>query len=185
MEKSVSYGEDTNKNPKLCNLESPFLQFNGGKAGSLTVTLFYDTYEYGKDVRDYTNQVSDLMKIDPEIHAPPPLKFIWGMEKEPFICVLETVKKEFTMFLPEGIPVRARLTLTLKEFKMDLNEREMAKQSPDKTKVHVTQRGDSLWLIANKAYGNPKFWRPIADRNGIRNPRFLEPGKELIIPPLE
>lgn len=188
MEKSVSYGDDStnkNKNPNLFKLESPFLQFNGGNAGSLTVTLFYDTYEHGKDVRDYTNQVSDLMKIDPEIHAPPPLKFVWGMEKEPFICVLKSVKKEFTMFLPEGIPVRARVTLTLKEFKMKFNEREIAKQSPDKTKVHVTQRGDSLWLIANKAYGNPKFWRPIADRNGIKNPRFLEPGKELIIPPLE
>ena len=56
------------------------------------------------------------------------------MEKEPFICVLESVKKEFTMFLPDGIPVRARLTLTLKEFKMELNEREKAQQSPIKQK---------------------------------------------------
>ena len=75
MEKRVSYGDDSNnikKKPNLCKLESPFIQFKGGMAGSLTVTLFYDTYEHGKDVRDYTNQVSDLMKIDPEIHAPPP-----------------------------------------------------------------------------------------------------------------
>lgn len=137
-------------------------------------------------MRDYTDKVSDLMKIDPEIHAPPPLKFIWAMEKrEPFICVLESVSKKFTMFLQDGTPVRARLTLKLKEFKMKLNEREKTLQSPDKTKVHVTQRGDSLWVIASRVYGNAALWRPIADRNGIKNPRFLDPGTELIIPPLE
>lgn len=181
MEKSVSYQEVS----KL-KLEAPRLQYTGGNAGSLSVELFYDTYEYGTDVRDYTDKVSDLIKIDTEIHAPPPLKFIWAMEnREPFIGVLESVTKKFTMFLQDGTPVRARLTLKLKEFKMELNEREKTLQSPDKTKVHVTKRGDSLWLIASGVYGSATLWRPIADRNGIKNPRFLEPGTELIIPPLE
>jgi nucleoid-associated protein YgaU len=108
------------------------------------------------------------------------------MEKrEPFIGVLQSVRKEFTMFLQDGIPVRARLSLTLKEFKMELNEREKTLQSPDKTKVHFTQQGDSLWLIASRVYGNADLWRPIAERNGIKNPRILEPGIKLIIPPLE
>jgi hypothetical protein len=181
MVKSVSYEE-----PTALLLEAPYIKYIGGKAGSLTIVLFYDTYEHRKDVRYYTDQVLDLMKIDPEIHSPPPLKFIWGLEKQaPFICVLESVTKKFTMFLPEGIPVRASLTLTLKEYKMGLNKREKTLQSPDKTKVLVTQRGDSLWVIASRVYGNAGLWRPIADRNGIKNPRFLEPGIELIIPPLE
>lgn len=180
MTKSVTY----EKNQKI-NLESPRVQYTGGEPGSLSFELFYDTYEDKKDVRIYTDKISDLIKIDPEIHSPPPLKFIWGMEQEPFNCVLERIEKKFTMFLPSGIPVRARLDITLKEIKLKLNQREKTPQSPDKTKVHVTQRGDSLWLIASKAYGNAALWRPIADLNGIKNPRFIEPGAELIIPPLE
>lgn len=181
MEKTVTYSEVS----KL-KLEAPRLQYTGGNAGSLTVELFYDTYESGTDVRNYTDKIADLIKIDTEIHAPPPLKFIWAMEKrEPFICVLESVTKKFTMFLQDGTPVRARLNLKLKEFKMELNERESTLQSPDKTKVHIIQLGDSLWLIASRFYGNAAFWRPIAERNGLKNPRILEPGTKLIIPPLE
>lgn len=180
MDKSVTYKEVS----KL-ELEAPRLQYTGGNSGSLSIDLFYDTYEKGTDVREYTDKISNLIEIDPEIHAPPPLKFIWGMERESFICVMASVKKKFTMFIKNGIPVRARLTLTLKEFKMDLNNREKTLQSPDKTRVHITQRGDSLWLIAGRIYGDVTLWRQIADLNGIKNPRFLEPGIELIIPPLE
>lgn len=180
MVKSVSYVDVS-----TFELEAPRLQYIGGKSGTLKIDLFYDTYEQRTDVREHTDKISDLIKIDPKIHAPPPLKFIWGMEKEPFTCVAGSITKKFTMFIDKGIPVRARLTLDLIEFKMSLNTREETLQSPDKTKVHVTQLGDSLWMIAGKAYGNVYLWRPIADRNGIKNPRFLEPGTEIIIPPLE
>lgn len=198
VEKSVSYsgGNSESKRRNKTNpeakpkLDAPSLEYNGGNPGVIRIELFYDTYgQEIEDVRTYTDKISDLMKIDPKLHAPPLLEFIWGIEKQgSFVCVLESLTKKFTMFtLKENypIPVRARLSLTLKEFKLKPNEGEETKQSPDKTKVHVTQRGDSLWLIANKEYGNPKLWRPIADLNGIKNPRFLEPGKELIIPPLE
>lgn len=181
MTKTVNYPEASK--PKL---EAPTLQYSGGTSGSLSFDLFYDTYEYGTDVRVYTDKITDLLKIEPEIHSPPPLKFIWGMEtKEPFIGVLERVTKNYTMFLSDGIPVRAKLKLELKEYKMGLNQREETMGSPDKTKIHITQRGDSLWMIANRVYGNVGLWRPIAERNKIKNPKFLEPGIELIIPPLE
>ncbi len=167
-------------------LESPYLQFVKGNAGSITLELFYDTYEKGIDVRQITSKLTDLINIDPTIHAPPPLQFIWGLDsKEPFNCVLERVTKKFTMFNSDGAPVRARLNITLKEFKMQLNSRERELQSPDKTKVYIAKKGDSLWAIANREYGDPDMWRPIAEKNKIYNPRFLIPGTELEIPPLE
>lgn len=181
MTKTATYPEH-----KKNNLESTRTQYSGGGSGTLSIKLFYDTYESKKDVRKYTHEIEKLIEIDPELHSPPPLRFIWGMDpKEPFTCTLESVTKRFTMFLEDGIPVRATLDVTFKEYKLKLNEREKTLQSPDKTKVHITQRGDSLWLIASNAYGNAKLWRQIADLNGIKNPRFLEPGIKLIIPPLE
>lgn len=181
MEKSNKYSE-----VDVPGLETPYIQYSKGNSGSVSMEVFYDTYENDTDVRDYSNQLSDLLKIDPDLHAPPPLSFIWGMPAtEPFTCVLEKVSTKYTMFSSNGYPVRARLNITLKEFKTALNTRETSKQSPDKTKTYITKRGDSLWLIASEKYGDPSIWRPIADKNKIKNPRFIEPGIELLIPPLE
>ncbi|CAG0986431.1 hypothetical protein METP2_02303 [Methanosarcinales archaeon] len=181
MERSNTFSEIA-----IPGLESPYLQFVKGNAGSITIEVFYDTYEKGTDVREITSQLTDLLNIDPTIHAPPPLQFIWGLDsKEPFNCVLERVTKKFTMFNSDGVPVRARLNITLKEFKMQLNSRERELQSPDKTKVYIAKQGDSLWAIAYREYGDADMWRPIAEKNNIYDPRSLKPGTELVIPPLE
>lgn len=181
MEKSNTFSEIA-----IPGLESPYLEFVKGNAASISLEVFYDTHEEGVDVRKYTDQLTELMNIDISLHAPPPLMFIWGFpKKEPFYCVLEKASKKFTMFNSDGFPVRARIGVTLKEFKIDLNDREKKLQSPDKTKIHVTRLGDSLWALAHKEYGTPALWRPIADENRISNPRILEPGMKLIIPPLE
>jgi hypothetical protein len=181
VEKSNSFTEIS-----IPGLESPYLQYIKGNAGSITLEVFYDTYEEGTDVRELADQLSNLMNIDPKLHAPPPLRFIWGMlSAEPFICVLERVTKRFTMFRSDGVPVRARLNITLKEYKMELNIRERTVQSPDRSKAYITKQGDSLWLIAAEEYGDPTMWRAIAEANKIDNPRILETGKEIIIPPLE
>jgi hypothetical protein len=167
-------------------LEAPYLQFVKGNASTITLEVFYDTYEAHTDVREYSNKLSKLMEIEPDLHAPPTLRFIWGMySQESFYCVLERVSKKFTMFNKDGIPVRARLNITLKEIKLELNERERNLQSPDMTHSCITMRGDSLWSIAYREYGNPGLWRYIADANSISDPKRLEPGKELVIPPLE
>jgi hypothetical protein len=187
IEKSNSFSEIA-----IPGLESPYLQFVKGNATSISLEIFYDTYEERIDVRTLTNKLTDLMNIDPTLHAPPPLEFIWGVgSKEIFYCVLESVTKKFTMFRslemdkPPVVPVRARLTVKLKEFKKELSERERRTQSPDKTKTYMVKQDDSLWYIAYREYGDPSKWRPIANKNKIDDPRFLIPGSELIIPPLE
>jgi hypothetical protein len=168
----------------LLGLPTPIRQFTSGGAEALTLDLFFDTYEKGEDVRLYTEQVAGLLQIDPDLHAPPTLKFIWG--KLEFKCVLEQVTKKFTMFLADGVPVRAMLSVTFKEYKTiqeQLQSRPL--QSADRTKRRIVQEGDSLWLIAAQEYDDPTLWRPIAEKNALANPRFLTPGMELTIPPLE
>jgi hypothetical protein len=168
----------------LLGLPTPIRQFTSGGAETLTLDLFFDTYEKGEDVRLHTEKVAGLLNIDPDLHAPPTLKFIWG--KLEFKCVLEQVTKKFTMFLADGTPVRATLSVTFKEYKTiqeQLSSRPL--QSADRTKRRVVKEGDSLGLIAAQEYDDPTLWRPIADKNEIDNPRFLTPGVDLTIPPLE
>lgn len=178
-------------------LPSPIFQFVRGNARLVTLDLFFDTYEQGTDVRLFTDRITGwdagsmfsrlpdvakgLMDIDPDLHAPPVCLFIWGAFI--FQCIIERVSKRFTMFLPEGIPVRAALNVTLKEYReVEIQVKEIALQSADLTKRWIVRQGDSLWSIASKEYGDPGEWRRIADANNIDNPRFLTPGQELVIP---
>lgn len=179
LDKSNQY-QDTS----IPGLQSPVIQFVSGGAQTLTLELFFDTYEKQKDVREYTKKIDALVNIDPDIHAPPVCKFVWGGLE--FKAVVEKVTKKFTMFLSDGIPVRATINLTFKEYKtVEEQLQEIKKQSSDRTKLWTVREGDSLWSIAAVEYGNQGEWRHIAKTNEIVNPRILPPGTLLEIPPLE
>jgi hypothetical protein len=121
------------------------------------------------------------MDIDSDLHAPPICMFVWGTFI--FQCIIERVSKKFTMFHPSGFPVRATLSVTLKEYREVIVQlMELDRRSADLTRSWVVKQGDSLWSIAFKEYGDPADWRLIADANHIDNPRQLEPGQELVIP---
>ena len=53
----------------------------------------------------------------------------------------------------------------------------------EQRRVRIVDRGDTLWAIAGEEYGAPTEWRTIADENGIDDPRTLQVGTELVIPP--
>lgn len=169
----------------LPGLSTPVTHFISGNSRILTMDLFFDTYETEKDVREYTRKITDLLEIDSDLHAPPVCQFRWG--KLEFTAVLERVTQRFTMFRDEqGIPVRATLNVTFKEYKTITEQfREKPRQSSDRTKHRIINQGDSLWLIAEQEYGDPAHWRSIAQANNILNPRKLQVGKAIIVPPLE
>lgn len=45
-----------------------------------------------------------------------------------------------------------------------------------------TQKGDTLWQIAEKETGDPLLWKKIAKMNNIRNPKKLRIGKVIKLP---
>ncbi|HNP26208.1 MAG TPA: LysM peptidoglycan-binding domain-containing protein, partial [Nitrosomonas sp.] len=99
--------------------------------------------------------------------------------------VLQQLEQQFTLFTEEGVPVRAKLSCTFKEWWTnyeDLNKQ--APESSDIAKMHIVKRGDTLSSIAAEEYLDPKLWRPIAIENGIDNPHLLKPGTLLLLPAL-
>ena len=172
-------------------LAAPMLQFGHGNAQTLSMQLFFDTYdpqatgsryEKNRDVRTYTRQVTDLLRINAELHAPPVIQFSWGSFV--FVGVLQQADVRFNLFLPSGVPVRATIDVTIKEFYDNRKETGML-QSANYTKQHVVHRGDTLAGIAAEHYDDPTKWRPIADANNIDDPLALEPGRVLMIPAIE
>ena len=103
-----------------------------------------------------------------------------------FRCIVESVKQKFTLFSPEGVPLRAALTVGLREYKtLDEQLAHLNLTSPDRTHSHVTQGSDTLSRIAAQYYRNAGDWRLIADANDIEDPRRLRAGAFLQIPPIQ
>lgn len=187
-------------------LDMPILQFVRGQTETLTLDLFFDSTETGmaegaKPVTEQTDKFYQLIKIDRKTHAPPVCRFVWGRGGFPgsrltgdwssqnrtngFQCIVESVRQRFSLFNPEGVPLRATLTVTLREYKtLEQQIKDLNLQSPDHTHTHVVERGDTLSRIAAKAYDDPRQWRHIAEHNRISDPLDLKPGDILEIPPL-
>jgi hypothetical protein len=165
-------------------LESPPIQFIRGAAEKLTADLIVDTSDTLDDVRDkYVNKIRDLQRINTELHAPPIVKFGWA--KQEFKGVLETLNITYTLFTPEGVPIRAKLAVTIKEYRpVEIQVKESPKASPDFEKAYTVRRGDTLASIAFAIYRDASLWRPIAEANGIQDPRRVAPGSNLLIPRL-
>jgi hypothetical protein len=183
-EYSLEKGNQFGSTP-LPGLSNPIVSFVNGNADMLTMELFFDTYtnKGQADVRDETGKISRLLDIDPTLHAPPPVVFVWGALR--FKAVIEKLTQRFTMFREDGVPVRATLNVSFKEYKTieeQLNEK--PNQSSDWTKRVVVAQNDQLWIIAAAEYNDPSVWRLIADENEIEQPRVLQPGQELRLPPL-
>lgn len=185
LNKDINFAQTT-----VPGLSAPILQFVSGNMGTLDMELLVDTYEdhggkvpANSDVREQTKRITDLMNIDPSTHAPPVLLFTWGSLA--FTCVLARVSQRFTLFLPDGTPVRARLTVTFNEFRnVDLEAKEIKRETADYSKLHTVKQGETLSNIAQTVYDDAKMWRPIALRNRISNPRKLAVGTRLVIPML-
>jgi nucleoid-associated protein YgaU len=154
--------------------------------------LFFDTTEFGTgaiavDVRTLTNSIYQLVKIQPKTHAPPRIRFVWGLGLS-FKAIVETVSQKFLLFNPVGIPLRATVTVAFREYKtLEEQVAQLNLQSSDHSKQRVVKRGETLHSIAAEEYRNPAEWRRIADANTdvVASPRRLTPGVTLVIPPLD
>ena len=63
-----------------------------------------------------------------------------------------------------------------------VEEQKKASEFPREYKI---VEGDTLWSIAEKAYGNGHAWSRIAEANKLVNPDALEAGKTLTLPKIE
>ena len=175
-------------------LDSPLLQFVRGQSETIALDLFFDSTEDGttvgaKPVTERTDKFYDLIKMEAETHAPPILLFSWGGKDFPgkdrpqFTCIVESVRQRYTLFDPAGVPLRATLSVTLKEYRtLGGQQNALNPMSSDHTRAHVTRAGETLAQIAYDEYGDPAAWRRIADANDLDDPAVILAGAVLTIP---
>lgn len=168
-------------------LDSPILQFVRGQNARLTLDLFFDTTDSGmdnsaQDVRSLTKPFFELVRIQPKTHAPPRIEFVWGSLR--FKAIVESINQKFSLFAPNGNPLRATLSVTMREYKtLQEQIKELNLQSSDHSKRRTVRRGETLSQIAYEEYKDTRMWKFIAEANDLKNPRDLTPGTDLLLPP--
>lgn len=194
LAKTVQYAEVA-----IPGLDAPIQQYVRGQAETLSVDLFFDTTESGTGegnevvpVTMLTDAFYHLIRVDPRTKAPPICLFSWGQKGFPgsnlqrgstmlrqhgFQCVVESVSQTFNLFSPLGLPLRATLSVQLREYQT-LTELVAALEES----VQLVQQGDTLDQIAAREYNDPGKWREIADANDVDDPLNLVVGDLLMIP---
>lgn len=186
LSEGASYSEK-----RILGLDGPVSQFVAGERTTLDMTLFFDTYEPqtpdkpegGSSVAEKTKKISQLLQIDGELHRPPTVKFCWG--KLQFYGYLANVRANYTMFLSDGTPVRAKLDVSFQSLlNPDDSKRLSPFESPDRTKARLLHEKEQLWQCAWEEYGDAERWREIAAENDIANPLWIEAGMLIRLPAL-
>ncbi|MFE2216580.1 LysM peptidoglycan-binding domain-containing protein [Streptomyces canus] len=165
-------------------LETPPLQYVRGGAETLKFDALVDTTDTSDDVDSvYVARLRGLMAKTESEHAPPVVEFVWGSTR--FRGVVDSLGVTYLLFRADGSPVRARVSVSLKEHRTAAEQRNNPPgSSPTVTKTYAVRRGDTLSSVSQAVYRSPRHWRVLAAANGISDPRRLEPGQLLTVPPL-
>lgn len=164
------------------------MDFKKAKPGDMTLSLFLDgTGADGRscDVQEMVERFQAVTGYSGKIHRSSYLKIGWGkiaIER----CVLKSASIAYKLFTPHGVPLRAVITASFTDNSDDQTRVAMAQdESADLTHVRLVKAGDSLPLMCDEIYGDPRMYLHVARANGLDDFRNLAPGTRLRFPPLE
>lgn len=145
-------------------------------------------YGYAQEGKTVTEQIEAFKNVvyslDGPIHQPKYLKVQWT--KFIFDCILTELQITYTLFDPEGLPLRAKLSCSFLNYKETARKvQEEGKSSPDLTHRRGVAQSDTLPLMVNKIYGNPNLYLEVARVNNLTNFRRLSVGDDLVFPPVK
>ncbi|MDE1206981.1 hypothetical protein [Tenacibaculum larymnensis] len=119
-----------------------------------------------------------------KIHRPNYVKIQWGANLS-FNSVLKKFNTTYTLFRPDGSPLRAKISLSFGEYVSEKKKKKKEKkESPDVTHLVEVIEGESLPQLCNKVWNSPNHYIQVAQYNGLNKFRKLKGGQELIFPPI-
>ncbi|CAN0410807.1 unnamed protein product [Scytosiphon promiscuus] len=114
-------------------------------------------------------------------HRPPYVRVSWGLGAISIYGVVSSFKYDYTFFDGYGIPLRAKVTISVKDFDSDGAS---LFQSPDITKMPTVKDGDNIVRLSEEYYDDKKYYVKLAEFNGMSSLRNLKNGSLLEVPPL-
>ena len=126
-----------------------------------------------------------------KIHEPNFLVVTWGQflkagNKGGFRGRLANLAITYQSFDRDGSPMRAQCDLKLVgDDAADRQKGALNLSSPDLTHSKQVRNGDTLPLLTSEIYGTSRHVAKVARANDLDQFRSLDPGRELLFPPIE
>lgn len=147
-------------------------QSTGTSSAKLNMELIFDSTDTGDDVRAKTNKVERLLQTSPGSGDNPPphvaneVTFEWGAFK--FIGIVDSFKQTMDFFSPNGIPLRAVITLSMAQNDYKFDQQSSGKKANVDQSLEVAGGSPSELAAAG---GDPTAARNIASANGLESLR--------------
>ncbi|VAW60034.1 FIG00613121: hypothetical protein [hydrothermal vent metagenome] len=136
------------------------------------------------DVATQIENLNGVLGYDGSEHEPKYSRLVWGSFI--FFGRMTSMSTNYTLFKPDGSPLRAKVKLKFSGSVSDQQEKlETNKSSPDLSHVIEIKAGDTLPQLCNRVYKDPSYYIDIAKVNRLENFRQLIPGERLLFPPLK
>ncbi|MFI5706790.1 peptidase M23 [Kribbella sp. NPDC051620] len=165
-------------------------EFQGPEPGKLTLEMFFDATDKMDDsvLKAVKSLFACCVPTDQSVGkskpVPPLVVFHWGA-LDFFPSFITSVSAKYSLFTPEGTPVRATCTVDLQEMPSLTAKQNPTSGSLTARRTHVLLEGETLAAVAYAEYGDPAMWRPLAEANDIDDPQRLTPGRTVLLPSAE
>lgn len=119
-----------------------------------------------------------------KIHRPNFVKVQWG-QNITFNGVLESIDISYTLFKPDGSPLRAKISLAFSQYISPKTvTMQDAPESPDLTHIVTVSDGMSLPQLCLQTWNDDSLYIQVAEFNGLNKFRNLNGVSKLIFPPV-
>ncbi|MBS1596989.1 MAG: hypothetical protein JST75_02105 [Bacteroidetes bacterium] len=183
LEKSRGHGQP-NTNPKYISTAPEELKIEFVLDGTKTMEGYvkkYNDMDVHKQLKEFTDCV---YQYEGKIHRPRFLIVRWGSEVR-FPCLLSHLDVNYSLFKPNGDPLRVKVTATFVKYETDVAAAAAKRiSSPDLTHYQVAKQGDRLDLMTFNIYNDSNFFLQVARANDLTTPRKIKPGTEIYFPPI-
>jgi nucleoid-associated protein YgaU len=162
-------------------------KFGRIKPQEYSFELVFDGTGVSSEKSDVAQDVDRFLTVtgknNGDIHRPNYLIVRWGSLISR--CVLKSATIAYSLFRPDGSPLRAKVTAVFAENIEDaLRVAEEGNSSPDLTHVRQVTAGDTLSAMVHRIYGDPAYYLEVARANGLDSVRQLAVGSTVRFPPL-
>lgn len=163
-------------------------EFVGTMPRQLRMQLLFEGWEGGSgdvsaDVNtlfSWTNPTKE--SLDNNQPQPPLCVLHWGKISY-FEVFVSKIKAKYTLFDPDGTPLRAVVDCTFEETPTSAENQNPTSGGRPGNRMHVVVQGETLQSIAYQEYREPGRWRALALANGVTDPFRVAPGTSLLVPP--
>ncbi|SDG65061.1 hypothetical protein SAMN05421827_10928 [Pedobacter terrae] len=137
---------------------------------------------------DMAKEISTLENIiftyNGTIHRPNFVKVQWGKDLV-FNGVLNSFDISYTLFRPDGSPLRAKISLGFGQYiapqTVKIQDQD---ESPDISHLVTVVEGETLPELCKRVWHNEKYYTQVARYNGLNKFRNLKGVEKLIFPPI-